>query len=211
MKKILLSFVLFSMICSVSNANCDKNCTKVPQSSCYEVQEQYDCQKEKSNCKDSFESKKYCKDDCKSKNNDKYLISDDEYCIYNQCFFDKQYRKMKKELCLSDEQEKCIDIIYKKFKSDMEILYTKYRIQKNILLDKLACGNDCIDEDVENLKDIRRYFKENLKDYKSNLKLQLCKEQCKKFNKFIRHEKRTMKKIIKYGAVYKFPCTKCCK
>ncbi|MBQ8847825.1 MAG: hypothetical protein IJ003_02675 [Candidatus Gastranaerophilales bacterium] len=142
---------------------------------------------------------------------DKCTIEDDEYCIYNQCFFDKHYKRMKKALCLSAKQENNIDKIYKCFKTDMENQHLKYRITKNKLLDMLECENDCYKEQIKALKELKKETKEKLKDYKEDIKEQLCKNQYKDYRKFLRHEKRKMKKIVKYSAVYKFPCTDCCK
>ncbi len=186
MKKTLLSLTLLTMFFSVSFANCcsdNQNLSKNPV------------------CEKNSIEKTQC---------NKCTIDDDEYCIYNQCFFDKQYRKMKSALCLTQEQENCIDNIYKNFKSDLESTHNRYRIEKNKLLGMIECDSDCYKEQEKLTKEIAKSFKEKCKDFRSEVKEQLCKNQHSAYRKFQREEKKKMKKLIKYSAVYKFPCSDCC-
>ena len=161
-------------------------------------------------CYAQCEINQNCNENTK-KNCEKCEITDDEYCIYNQCYFDKHYKKMKKDLCLTRRQETCVDKIYKNFKADMECLCAKYAKEKNKLLDMIECEDDCLKDQVKIVKEIKKETKEKYKDYKEDVKEQLCKNQLSDFRKFQREEKRKIKKIIKYGKVYKFPCTNCCK
>lgn len=142
---------------------------------------------------------------------DKCMIDDDEYCVYNQCFLDKQYRKMKRELCLTKNQETKTDNIYRAFKTDMEGRCNRYRIEKNKLLEMIECNNDCYKDQIKVLKKMKKETKERIKDYGDDIKEQLCKNQYSDYRKFKRNQKRKMKKIIKYGAIYKLPCVDCCK
>lgn len=209
MKKALLFFGALMMLCSVSwgsgceinqknntsnNCGCKNNCeTKNKENDCEILQEkQKNCEKDKSPC-------------CSKE------IDDDEYFTYNQCFFDKRYRKMKRALCLTNRQEKCADNIYHTFKLDMEKLHEKYICQRDNLLKTYEC---CCGDDKEyksNLKEIKKETKERLKDFREDIRELLCKNQLKDFRKFQRCEKRKMKKIAKYSKVYKFPCMDCSK
>ena len=213
MKKNLLIFTVLALFCSVSSANCSQDCQKMFKPNDIKCEKQ--CQKEcqKNECKNTCDKK-----ECDKKNIaneelcDKYKIeNDDEYCIYNQCYFDKHYRKMKKTLCLTRRQENCIDNIYRNFKTDMEKCCAKYRNEKNKLLEMIECDNDCYKEQVKVLKEIRKNVKEKCKDYREEVVDQLCKNQRSDFKKFQKEEKKKMKKIVKYGAIYKFPCVNCCK
>ena len=126
------------------------------------------------------------KTECDAKQNTctKCHTEDDEYCVYNQCWFDKHYRKMKIALCLSQKQENCIDNIYKNFKSDMENQHAKYTKEKNKLLEIIECNRDCFKEQRKTLKYITKETKEKCQDFHDEIKQQLCKDQIKKFNKF---------------------------
>lgn len=149
--------------------------------------------------------------DCNKKEKcDQCQIDDDEYFVYNQCFFDKQFRKMKTELCLDAEQETRINNIYKNFKSDLETTYNRYRIEKNKLLEMIACDDECYKKQANTLKHIQKDIKEKFSDYIDDIKEQLCKNQRSCFRKFVRREKNKMKEIMKYGAIYKLPCVECC-
>jgi len=153
------------------------------------------------------------KTECDAKQNTctKCHTEDDEYCVYNQCWLDKHYRKMKIALCLSQKQENCIDNIYKNFKSDMENQHAKYTKEKNKLLEIIECNRDCFKEQRKTLKYIAKETKEKCQDFHDEIKQQLCKDQLKKFNKFKRCEKRKLKKLVKYGKIVKLPCVDCCK
>ena len=186
MKKTILSVLALTLICSVSNANtCEDNQKNSINQPCTENAP------------------------CHKKGCPKCMIEDDEYCVYNECFFDKQFRQMKTALCLTPEQENCINNIYKNFKADFEATHSKYRTQKNKLLDMIACNNDCYKDQEKYLKEIKKECKEKLKDYDDDIKEQLCKNQRSEYRKFKRQEKKKMKKFIKYGAIYKLPCTEC--
>ncbi len=152
-----------------------------------------------------------CKPDCKQKleNCSKCPIEDDEYCVYNQCFLDKQYIKMKKALCLSRQQEARIDILYKNFKADMENQCCKYKNEKNKLLEMIECENECWKEQRKIVKEIQKETKQKAKYFKESIKEELCKNQYSDFRKFQRHQKRKIKKIVKYGKIIKLPCIDC--
>ncbi len=154
-----------------------------------------------------------CENKCETKQNTctKCQTEDDEYYVYNQCWFDKHYRKMKIALCLSQKQENCIDNIYKNFKSDMENQHARYTKEKNKLLEIIECNRDCFKEQRKNLKYIARETKEKCQDFHDEIKQQLCKDQIKKFNKFKKCERKKFKKLIKYGKIVKLPCVDCCK
>ncbi len=186
MKKNLLSFLVATMLCSVSFAGSCQDNTSLSQNPV---------------CEKNPTQQSQC---------NKCTIDDDEYCIYNQCFFDKQYRKMKNELCLTEKQENCIDNIYKNFKSDLESTHNRYRIEKNKLLEMIECDSTCYKEQAKLTKEIAKSAKTKCKDFRDEVKEQLCKNQYSAFRKFQRQEKRKMKKLIKYGAIYKFPCADCC-
>lgn len=186
MKKILLSLFSLILLTGFSFAACP----------CRD-----NCNCEKKNCE-----REKCAKTC-----DKCSIDDDEYCIFNQCWLDKHYRKMKIALCLSQKQENCIDNIYKNFKADMENQHMKYIKAKNNLLKTIECNNNCTKEQKRILKSIKKETREKIRDFEDEIKQQLCKDQIRKFNKFQRCEKRKMKKLVKYGKVIKLPCVDCCK
>jgi len=191
MKKILFSFLVLTVFSGFCLADCCKT---------------NKCEETKTTCE-----KETCKPTCSyDKDCDKCIVDDDEYCIYNQCYFDKHYKKMKKALCLTEQQEKCIDNIYKNFKYDMENQHAKYRARKNKLLEMIECDNDCYKEQVKALKELRAETKEKCKDFRDDVKEQLCRNQYSEFRKFQRQEKRKMKKMYKYGKIIKLPCEKCC-
>lgn len=210
MKKILFSIMALALLCSVSYANCSENCEKVYPK--YDCRQQSPCavEQKKSTCDDKNYEKKDCKETDHTSKCNKCLVDDDEYCVYNECFFDKHYRKMKKALCLSQSQETAIDNIYRNFKADMELQHTRYRNEKNKLLEMIECQNDCWKEQRNKVKEICKETKEKCKEFNEDIKEQLCKDQYGDFRRFKRQEKRKMKKIIKYGAIYKLPCKDCC-
>ncbi len=165
------------------------------------------CNPDKSNLCD----KNLFVDDCKYKqeNCDKCYVEDDEYCIYNQCYFNKHYRIMKTKLSLTQKQESEIDNLYKKFKSDMETLYSRFRVQKNRILEMIDLSNKCYKEEISELTYLKKQMKIRLKRFNNDVEQLLCTGQIKTFNKIKRHEKRKMKKLLKYGAIYKLPCRSC--
>ena len=140
---------------------------------------------------------------------EKCIVEDDEYCIYNQCYFDKQYRLMKNELQLSESQEECIDNIYQNFKTDLEILCARYQCEKERLLELIA-QDGFYSRQKHLVKDIKQDIKEKYKDYIKDVRNNLCRKQKKKYNKFVRKQKKKIKAIVKYGAIYKFPCSSGC-
>ena len=194
------------MFCSVSNANSCQNCPKMPSdNNCGHKNE---CQKtiQKDKCENSCDKKEACEKSCLEQE-----IDDDEYCTYNQCFFDKRYRKLKTALCLTEKQETCLDNYYQNFKADMENQHAKYRNCKNELLKAIECEKGCYKDRKQALKEIKKDTKEKCKDFKEEVNDLLCKNQRKEFKKFQKQEGKKMKKIIKYASIYKFPCVNCCK
>ena len=137
-------------------------------------------------------------------------IEDDEYCIYNQCYFDRQYRNLKIMLKLSENQEACIDNIYNNFKTDMEIYCARYTKEKDKLLEMIALDNECYKEQEHIVEDIKKDIKEKYNDFFQDVKEKLCKNQLKTFKCFKKEQKRKIKKILKYAKVYKFPCLNTC-
>ena len=191
MKKTILSTMTLLLLSNITLADC---CTPpVEKTPCYKASDNIECDKsQKPTC-------------------EKCIVDDDEYCIYNECYFDKHFRMMKTRLCLTEKQECNIDLLYKKFKSDMENLHSRYRLQKNRVLKMVECSDKCYKEEAQELKEIRKEMKNRTKCFRKDVKSQLCKSQYKAFRKFNRQEKRRVKRIIKYGAIYKFPCKNCCK
>ena len=204
MKKLILLFGALLMFCSVSSANDDENCAKMHSDNNYGCEK--GCQKEikKDNCKAPCDKEKHCK-----KSYFEQEIDDDEYCTYNQCYFDRQFRALKRALCLTRRQETCIDALYRDFKADMERQCVKYRNCKNQLLEMIECNNSCWKDKKSALKELKRENKAKLKDFDEEIKEQLCKNQRSDYRKFKRQQKRKMKDIAKYSHVYKFPCVKC--
>ena len=205
MKKKLLFLAIFTLIWSVSSANCTECNKKMFENNSCECKKECEKENQKNNCKDKINqenNKTLC---------DKYEIeNDDEYCIYNQCYLDKHYRKMKKTLCLTRRQESCIDKLYRNFKIDLEAQCCKYRNEKNKLLEMIDCDKDCQKEQIKTLKEIKKETKEKFKDFKEEIKEHLCKNQRSDYRKFVHCEKKKMKKILKYSAIYKLPCVNCC-
>ena len=147
-----------------------------------------------------------CPIDDNQKSCDKCVVDDDEYCVYNQCYFDKQYRKLKLELCLTEEQEKKLDNIYKIYKLDMEVLCAKYQDEKNKILNMIACDNPCWKDKTKNLERLKEDIKVRFICFEDDINEVLDKCQYKKFKSFKREQRQKIKLIVKYGAVYKFPC-----
>lgn len=209
MKKSLFIFAAVFMLCSVSIANSgeiDKKDCVADNCGC---KTQCRTKSEENNSQILQNEKNGCKKDkapCF-----KQEIEDDEYFTYNQCFFDKRYRKMKRTLCLTNRQEKCADNLYQAFKLDMEGLHLKYQANRNKLLEKIECDCDNYKQEKRNLSEYKKEAKAIIKDFRDDIKELLCKNQTKSFNKFQRAEKRKMRKIAKYAVIYKFPCVDCSK
>lgn len=212
MKKTFFSFLFAIMLSSFCYAFDIQNNQEIIANNCIKQEKAFNYEEEKNiseneiNQKENSSKTSVCKKCC-----DKCTIEDDEYCIYNQCYFDKHFRKMKKYLCLSKKQEENIDKIYKNFKSDMENQHLKYRNAKNTLLTMIECEKDCYKNQIKLVKEIQKETIEKCKDFRSDIKEQLCKNQYADFNKFQRCEKRKMKKIEKYSRIHKLPCVDCCK
>lgn len=212
MKKILFSFLTLTLLTSISFASCD-DCTVKKDCGCgCKNSLSTPCTKQASPCNKNSMNGITCDktSPCETKKPDRCSIEDDEYCTYNQCFFDKKFIKLKKVLCLSAKQETCIDTLYKNYKADMEVYHSRYRVQKNKLLEMIECNNDCYKEQISTLKELKKDAKERTKAFRNDIKELLCKDQNKEFRKFQRQEKRKMKKIIKYSCIHKLPCCDCC-
>ena len=87
MKKALVLFGALLFFCSVSWGNDCKSSQKMHTAD---------------NCGCAVQCEKKNKKACEQE------IDDDEYCTYNQCYFDRQFRKMKRALCLTRSQENFI-------------------------------------------------------------------------------------------------------
>lgn len=191
MKKTILSFLALIMLTSVSFANCsscDEKNYKKPDCKCNQQELDKPCEKKP----------------CES-----CPVEDDEYCVYNQCFFDKRFRKLKQKLCLSKKQESMADNLYKTYKADMECICAKYRTQKNKVLMMIECHNQSWKDEKKHLKEIKKEAKERSLEFRDDLKEILCKNQYKEMKKYCRNQKKKMKRLIKYGAIYKLPCESC--
>ena len=208
MKKALILFGVLMFFCSVSWANSFENFEKMLLANCGGCEKC--CQSECEDCKkeSSSNEQKHCKE---SKNSCNSLeIDDDEYFVYNQCFFDKQYRNLKRTLCLTKRQEECIDSLYKNFKADMDNIHSRYRSSREDLLIAMDSNCSSLKEKKHRLREIKREAKEKTKDFKEEIKEYLCKKQISEFKHFQKIEKRKIKKLAKYCTVYKFPCSGCC-
>jgi len=140
---------------------------------------------------------------------DKCTVEDDEYCIYNECYFDKQYRKLKVNLCLDEVQEAKLDNIYKIYKLDMEALCAKYKEEKNKILALIACDNPNWKHLTKNLDKLKEDIKIRYLCFEDDIKELLTKCQYAEFKQFKKAQREKIKLIVKYGAVYKFPCENC--
>lgn len=204
MKKILFLFGILVFFCCSSLANGCKSCEKMPSYDIFEPKSGYEEKNEKNSPCTQDNSKnieKFCQDS---------QIDDDEYFTYNLCFFDRQYRSLKRRLCLTKRQEKSIDNIYRNFKADMENLYFKYQNKRDCLLANLDCNCNANKENKRELKEYKKEAKEKYSDFCYEIKELLCKKQRKEFKLFQKEERRKIAKIKKYCIIYKFPCEKCC-
>lgn len=180
MKKIFVALICSFILCGTCFASC----------SC-----------DKPNCDNTCQKENTCPSS---------PLEDDEYAVYNECYFDKSFKRVKKELCLTKQQEAQINIIYKNFKMDMEQQHLKYRNAKNKLLEMIACNNDCWKEQRKVLKEIKKETKQKAIAFRDNFKDELCKNQYSDFRRIQRQEKTKLKRIVKYGKIVKFPCVDCC-
>ena len=125
----------------------------------------------------------------------------------NKCFFDNEYKAMKKVLCLSPQQESAIDCIYDKFKNQMQIIHMQANEKQNYLCKAINNGDKCnMKTYKKELKQIRKEAIEQYKCFTQEVKAQLCKDQIKCLNRFNRAEKRKMKQLAKYCTKPHFPC-----
>ena len=94
----------------------------------------------------------------------------------------------------------------------MENFHYKYRTEKNKLLEMISCceHKGAIKKQKEKLKEIKKFTKIKIKDYKEELIEELCKSQRKDLRKFLKKERNKIKQIAKYAKVFKFPCGNCC-
>jgi len=193
MKKIILSLLVLPLFSLISFAECC-DCQKIDECGCKnkKKQEQSECIKD-NNASDCLD------------------IDDDEYYTYNQCYFDKHFKEMKKTLCLTQSQERAVDNVYKCFKKDMEQQHSKFRVERAKLLKMIECNQDCYKNQKQILKEIKKDTKELCKCFREDIEEILCKKQQKDFRKFLRKEKKHMRKIIRYSFVVKLPCEDCCK
>lgn len=196
MKKTLLLlavtvFVCHSALAAPCSVPCDTNMAKAP---CEKGCKQYNPPK-------GCEEKK-CEKPCEEKACEDSIKED------NKCFFDNEFAKMKKVLCLSPQQDSAIDCIYDKYKNQMQILHDQAKCRQDKLCQMInqCVSNSEIREQKEELKEIRKDAKEQYKCFSKEIKAQLCKDQIKCFNRFNRAEKRKMKKLAKYCMVPHFPC-----
>ena len=200
MKKTLLMlaatvFLCHSAIATPCNVPCDTNKVTPCEKGCKQYNVPKGCEENK--CETPCE-KKTCKN----------TIEED-----NKCFFDNQFKQMKKVLCLSPQQESAVDCIYDKYKNQMQILHNQAECRQEKLCKMI---NDCasnseIREQKNELKEIRNDAKEQYRCFSKEIKAQLCKDQIRCFNRFNRAEKRKMKKLAKYCLVPHFPCDCGCK
>lgn len=196
--------------CSVSLANNSENPQKMhdaPDCAC-----KNQCAEK---CKNSESENPSCKENDSKENNKcpclyPEIDEDDEYFVYNQCFFDKKYRNLKKILCLTKDQEIAIDNIYRDYKVDFERIYLNYINQKNSIQRALECGCGCKRENIQELKQAKSFAKSKYNDLRDDIKHELCKNQKKCFSEFERKERRKFKKLRKYCVLYKLPCINCC-
>lgn len=130
----------------------------------------------------------------------------------NKCFFDKEYKKMKGQLGLDCAQETKIDCYYKDFKNKMNALSRQYHHEQKSLC-KMISNDGCKSEikaKKKELKEIKKYMKNECKSFQESVKCELCKNQKKEFRKFIRAEKRKMKQLGKNCNVLRLPCLDNC-
>lgn len=126
----------------------------------------------------------------------------------NICFFDNQYAKLKKQLCLDSSQIRRIDCYYGDFKDKMlDLKYEKNIEQKQLcaMIEKCA-SNDAIRDKKRAIKEIKKCMKAEYKAFKDNVNSELTTEQKREFRKFNRQECRKMRKLAKNCSVFRFPC-----
>lgn len=192
MKKTLLLltatvFLCHSALAAPCSVPCDTNMAKAP------------CEK---GCKQYNPPKGCDEKPCEEKMSENTVQED------NRCFFDNEFKKMKKVLCLSPQQDSAIDCIYDKYKNQMQILHDQAKCRQDKLCQMInqCASNSEIREQRDELKEIRKDAKEQYKCFSKEIKAQLCKDQIKCFNRFNRVEKKKMKKLAKYCMVPHFPC-----
>ncbi len=199
MKKTLLMLAATVFICNCTfAAPCSVNVSCQTKSSCKQECKQYQvpkgCDKEK--CENQTEKAAQTNS-----------IQED-----NKCFFDNEYKEMKKVLCLSPQQESAVECIYDKFKDQMQTLHMQASEKQKCLCSAINNGDKCeMKTYKKELKEIRKEAKEQYKCFTDEVKAQLCKDQVKCLNRFNRAEKRKMKQLAKYCMTPHFPCDCGCK
>ncbi len=126
----------------------------------------------------------------------------------NECFFDNQYAKLKKSLCLDASQARRIDCYYGDFKDKMMDLKYELNLEQKQLCAMIerCASNDAIKDKKRAIKEIKKCMKEEYKAFKDNVNSELTSEQKREFRKFNRAEKRKMKKLAKNCSTFRFPC-----
>lgn len=126
----------------------------------------------------------------------------------NKCFFDNEYKKMKGQLGLDCAQETKVDCYYKDFKNKMNALSRSLHKEQKSLCKMISNGEcrDGIKAKKKEIKEIKKYMKNECKAFQESVKSELCKNQKKEFRKFTRAEKRKMKELGKNCNVLRFPC-----
>lgn len=126
----------------------------------------------------------------------------------NTCYFDSQYKKMKKDLGLSCDQEIRIDSLYNQYRSRIISLRDqKHCEQKKLcrMIEDGACNSE-IREQQKEVKELHKKIKEECKGFRRDVNVQLVCDQKGEYRKFNRDEYFKMKKLAKNCRIYTFPC-----
>ena len=116
---------------------------------------------------------------------------------------------LKEELFPSQKQEDKLDNIYKIYKLDMEALCAKYKDEKNQILTMIACDDPRWKDKIKTINRLKEQIRTRFICFEDDISEVLNKCQYKKFKRFKRKQEEKIKLIVKYGAVYKFPCENC--
>lgn len=173
----------------------------LPQNSCVKT----DCAKPKCETKAPCDMPKADCNPCKNQDDGKICKELDKE---NICYFDNQYARLKKSLCLDSSQVRRIDCYYGDFKDKMLDLKYEMNIEQKQLcamIEKCA-SNDAIKDKKRAIKEIKKCMKEEYKAFKDNVNSELTTEQKREFRKFNRAEGRKMRKLAKNCSVFRFPC-----
>ncbi len=184
--------------CAIPQNECQKpkcapqnNC---PKNDCAEAKCKAPCDVPKADCAP-----------CKNKDDGKICKELDKA---NECFFDNQYVKLKKALCLDGSQVRRIDCYYGDFKDKMlDLKHEKNIEQKQLcaMIEKCS-SNDAIRDKKKAIKEIKKCMKTEYKAFKDNVNSELTSDQKREFRKFNRAEGRKMRKLAKNCSVFRFPC-----